>query len=141
MAKRVHVEWAPSLAYTHKTFGFGTLQTLTGFYLAAFIASHLVAVFVMARWLENIPTDWNFASGAPVGLLKDPWNVRLIPHYSVAVWAVIAHVGLGARGVMRAHGTADRIADRFAWATIGVGAIVSALISAALLGVHLRPSW
>jgi hypothetical protein len=120
--------------------GFGTLQTLTGFYLAAFVASHLVAVFVMARWLENIPTDWNFASGAPVGLLKDPWNVRLIPHYSVAVWAVIAHVGLGARGVMRAHGAADRIADRFAWATIGVGAIVSALISAALLGVHLRPS-
>lgn len=116
--------------------GFRTLQTLTGFYIAVFAASHLSAVFVMARWIGHIPTDWAFASGAPAGLIRDPWNVRLITHYSIAVWAVITHVGLGARGVMRAHGM-ENIADATARFMTALGGAASAAITLALLGVHL----
>src|SRR4029077_10263601 len=43
---------------------FRRAQTLAGVYLAAFILSHMTAVFVYARWLLHIPTDWAFASGA-----------------------------------------------------------------------------
>ena len=120
--------------------GFRTLQTLTGIYLAVFITSHLTAVFVMARWLEHIRTDWAFASGAPIGLIKDPWNVRLIPHYAIGVWAVVTHVGLGARGVIHAHSGSVRAGDLTAVVMTGLGAILSALITVALLGVHLGAS-
>lgn len=117
--------------------GFRTLQTLTGVYVAVFVASHLTAVFVMARWIEHIPTDWAFASGAPAGLIKDPWNVRLIPHYSIAVWAVLTHVGLGVRGVLTAHGGTPRAGKWVAISVAGLGALLSVLITAALLGLHL----
>jgi hypothetical protein len=120
--------------------GFRVLQTLTGAYLAVFIASHLTAVFVMARWLGHIPTDWAFASGAPAGLIKDPWNERLIPHYAIGVWAVVTHVGLGVRGVMHAHGGSVRAGNLTAIIVTGFGAILSALITVALLGVHLGAS-
>jgi hypothetical protein len=118
--------------------GFRTLQTLTGMYIAVFVASHLTAVFVMARLLEHIPTDWAFASGAPAGLVKDPWNVRLIPHYSIAVWAVVTHVGLGIRGVLCAHGGTPRAGKWVVISMASLGAILSALITAALVGVHLE---
>ena len=117
--------------------GFRVLQTLTGAYLAVFVASHLTAVFVMARWLEHIPTDWAFASGAPAGLIKDPWNVRLIPHYAIAVWALVTHVGLGVRGVLLAHGGSLRSGNWVAISLAALGAMLSALITAALLGIHL----
>jgi len=30
-----------------------------------------------------------------MGLLLDPWNLRLIPHYSLAVLFVISHLAMG----------------------------------------------
>lgn len=118
----------------------GVLQTLTGFFVGLFILSHLTAVFVMARMVLHIPTDWAFASGAPVGLLADPWNVRLIPHYSIAVWAVLSHLGLGIRLVLRSHQYVASVGDAAARIMIGLGALTSVLITAALLGVHGAPS-
>ena len=117
--------------------GFRTMQTLTGFYLAAFIVSHLCAAFLLARWEQHIPTNWAWASGAPAGILGDRWNIRLLPHYSIAVWAAITHAGLGARQVLRAYGVAARRADRVAFAMSVFGAAVSLLISSALVGLHL----
>jgi hypothetical protein len=117
--------------------GFRTLQTLTGTYLAAFIVSHLCAVFLLARWEQHISTDWAWASGAPAGILGDPWNIRLLPHYSIAVWAAITHAGLGARQVLRAHGVAGQRADRVAFGMSALGAVASLLISCALIGLHL----
>ena len=29
----------------------------------------------------GIDTGWDFATGAPTGLVKDPRNIRLVPHY------------------------------------------------------------
>jgi hypothetical protein len=58
---------------------FGTLQTAAGIYLAIYLVSHMVAVFVLGRTVMKVDTDFLFATGAPAGLLHDPWNVRLIP--------------------------------------------------------------
>jgi hypothetical protein len=132
-----------TLAWRHTAIqgdGYRRVQTLTGVYLAAFILSHMTAVFVYARWRLYIQTDWAFASGAPTGLLRDAFNVRLIPHYAIAPWAVVTHVGLGLRGVLRAHGVAERSANSWAKGMSAVGAIVSILITLGLIGVHLGGS-
>ena len=59
-----------------------SLQTTTGALLAVYLASHLTAVFILGRTVTGVDTTFLWASGAPTGLLPDPWNVRLIPHYS-----------------------------------------------------------
>lgn len=129
------------LAWRHtarRSDGYRCLQTLTGFYLAAFILSHLTAILVLARWQRHVDTgNWVYESAAPDGFLRNVWNTRLLPHYSLAVWAVLTHVGLGLRGVLRAHGAADRTANLTARLLSIAGGAASIAISAALLGVHL----
>jgi hypothetical protein len=115
---------------------FRTLQTATGALLTAFIVSHLNAVFVLGRSFSQVDTTFSWAGGAPSGLLPDAWNVRLIPHYSLAVWLVITHAGLGLRMVLLNHRTSRAVADRVAWALCGLGLVVSLIILAALLRVH-----
>jgi hypothetical protein len=73
---------------------FGTLQGMAGAYLAAFLASHLTAVFILARWKGGIDTNWDWAVGNPAGLFADAWNVRLIPHYLIAVADQITTIGI-----------------------------------------------
>ncbi len=80
------------------------------------------------------PVLW--ASGAPVGLLPDAWNVRLIPHYSLGVWFVITHMGLGLRGVLLAHRVSQPLADRAAWVVGALGALFALTITVAQLNVH-----
>ena len=117
------------------------VQTLTGVYLAAFIVSHLTAIIVLARWLSHVHTnDWSYVSYAPVGMLRDPWGLRLIPHYAMAVWAVLTHVGLGLRGVLRAHGVAERLTDTLAKGMSALGAAFSIVIMLAVNGLHLGVS-
>jgi hypothetical protein len=117
--------------------GFGTLQTMTGAYLAAFIVSHLTATFVLARWKEGIDTNWDFAVGNPAGLFADPWNVRLIPHYTLAVAAIVAHPACGLRGILLAHGMSAPRADRITSVTIVCGSLLAFAIISGMLGVHL----
>ena len=113
-----------------------TLQTSTGAFLAAFIVSHLNAVFILGRAVTKVDTTFLWASGAPVGLLPDAWNVRLIPHYSLGVWFVITHMGLGLRGVLLAHRVSPLAADRVAWGVSALGAAFALTITVAQLSVH-----
>jgi len=113
-----------------------TLQTSTGVFLAAFIVSHLNAVFILARTVMKVDTTFLWASGAPVGLLPDVWNVRLIPHYSLGVWFVITHIGLGLRGVLLAHSVSPSAANRVAWAVGALGILFAVTITVAQLRVH-----
>ena len=115
---------------------YGTLQTCTGVFLAAFIVSHLNAVFILGRAVTRVDTTFLWASGAPVGLLPDAWNVRLIPHYSLGVWFVITHMGLGLRGVLLAHRVSPPAADRVAWAVSALGAAFALTITVAQLRVQ-----
>jgi len=57
----------------------GSLQTAAGAYLAAFIASHLVAVFILGRQALHVDTNWDYAVGAPAGLMGDLFARRFPP--------------------------------------------------------------
>lgn len=111
------------------------LQTASGAYLTVFIASHINSVFTLARYFGT-DTDYAWAVGDPVGLVADAWNIRLLPHYSLAVFFLIAHLACGLRGVMRGHDVRQAV---YAWATWGVvwlGGMVTAVITAGMLGVR-----
>jgi hypothetical protein len=113
-----------------------TLQTASGVYLAVYLAAHVNSVFTLARYFGT-DTTWDWATGAPGGLAADAWNVRLIPHYSLAVLMLLAHLACGLRVVMLAHGVPAFRADRITWSLVGVGALMAIAISAAMLGVRI----
>jgi hypothetical protein len=46
---------------------FGTLQTAAGIYLAIYLVSHMIAVFVLGRTVMKVDTDFLFATGATHG--------------------------------------------------------------------------
>jgi succinate dehydrogenase/fumarate reductase cytochrome b subunit len=105
------------------------VQIATGLYLSVFLISHMSAVFILARTVLQIPTDWAFATGAASGgIIHDAWNIRLFPHYTLGVFFVLAHLISGLRVVAIAHGTQPKVADRL-WMA---GALACALIAAAI---------
>ena len=112
-------------------------QLASGAYLGAYVLCHMDSVFVAARLVRHVETDWAFAAGAPTGLLADAWNVRLLPHYAFAAFLALGHLASGLRQVTLAHGLASRLADRL-WAyAIVASAIVAALIAAVLCGLRV----
>jgi len=115
---------------------FRTLQIASGAYLVFFILGHMNSVFIYARTFAHIQTDWNFAVGAPTGLLNDAWNVRLLPHYYLGVFLVLAHLTLGARVVALAHGAQRARADGYAKAGIAAAAVIALAIMLGMVGVH-----
>jgi hypothetical protein len=115
---------------------FASIQTATGGYLAVYIVSHLIAIFILGRIFLGVDTTFAWASGAPTGLLPDPWNVRLIPHYSLAVLFVISHLAMGLRTVLLGHGVILASANRLTWFICGIGLAVSLVITIAQLRVH-----
>ncbi|HKA41101.1 MAG TPA: hypothetical protein VKF40_03835 [Burkholderiales bacterium] len=116
---------------------FETLQTMTGAYLGIYILGHMNSVFIYARLRLGIDSDFWFAAGGKAGLLADPWNVRLLPHYALGVWSVITHAGCGLRTVLLSHGVADQTADRVAGWISGLGAAVTIPIMLALMRIHI----
>lgn len=111
----------------------GTLQVASGIYLAIFLLSHVNSVFTLARYFGT-DTTWAWATGAPNGLAADPWNVRLIPHYALGVLLLFAHLCCAMRVVMIAHDLPVARANHRTWGLLGLGALLSAAITAAMLG-------
>ena len=95
------------------------------------------SVFIYARAYAHIPTDWAFATGAPAGLLRDAWNIRLFPHYLLGVFFVLTHLVLGARIVALAHYVRLRTANRLAIMGIALAAAVAVAIMAGMSGFHI----
>jgi hypothetical protein len=116
---------------------FRTLQIAAGAYLFFFLLSHMNSVFIYARTFAKIPTDWAFATGAPTGLLRDAWNIRLLPHYLLAVFFVVTHLVLGARIIALAHDVSPRTADRLACAGMAGGAILAVATMLGMVGIHI----
>lgn len=112
-------------------------QVGSGAYLAAFILTHMNSALVSARSVHKIDTDWGWASGAPVGLIHDAWNIRLLPHYALGVFFIIGHLSSGLRVVMLAHGVRAQVADRIWAAGLIAGAALSTAIICALCGVRV----
>jgi hypothetical protein len=114
-----------------------TYQVASGAYLSLFILGHMNSVFIYARRFLGIPTDWNFAIGAPAGLILDAWNIRLLPHYALGVFFVLSHIASGLRVVLIAHGVPRRTADRIWGSGVALSAIVAAAIVAGMCGVRI----
>src|SRR3954466_11595008 len=114
-----------------------TYQVASGAYLSVYILGHMNSVFIYARSFLGIPTDWNFAIGAPTGLIHDGWNIRLLPHYALGAFFVLSHLASGLRVVLIAHGVDQRNADRLWRVCVGMSAIVAAAIIAGMSGVRI----
>lgn len=114
-----------------------TFQVASGVFLSIFILGHMNAVFVLARAYFGIETGWDFASGAPSGLIHDWWSARLIPHYALAVFFVIGHLFSGMRVVWIAHGGNQRIVNLVWLAGTVLGASLSTAIMLAMCGFRL----
>ena len=116
---------------------FRVFQIGSGVYLAAFIVTPLNSAFVSARAVHHIDTNWDWASGAPTGLIHDAWSIRLVPHYALGVFFVLAHLASGLRGVLIAHGMATAVANRI-WATgLAADALIAIAIMSGLCGARI----
>ena len=125
--------WSAAAQPFHRTF-----QIASGVYLSLFILGHMNSVFIYARRFLGIPTDWNFAIGAPTGLIHDAWNIRLLPHYALGVFFVLSHIASGLRVVLIAHGLSQRRADRLWAVATALSAMVATAIIAAMCGVRIH---
>lgn len=121
--------WSRTALDFHKTF-----QVASGLYLSVFILGHMNSVFLYARTYLGIPTGWAFATGAPTGLIHDAWNIRLLPHYLLGVFFVLAHLSSGLRVVLIAHGTDRWLADRLWLACAFASAVVATAIIVGMCG-------
>jgi hypothetical protein len=125
-------DWSSAPQPFHRTF-----QVASGAYLSLFILGHMNSVFIYARRFVGIPTDWNFAIGAPTGLIHDAWNIRLLPHYALGVFFVLSHIASGARVVLISHQVARRRAERFWSVAVALSAMTAAAIIAGMCGVRI----
>jgi hypothetical protein len=117
--------------------GFRVFQVASGVYLSIFILGHMNSVFFFARSFLGIDTGWGFATGAPTGLIHDPWNIRLVPHYWLAVFLVLSHLSSGLRIVLTAHGVNQTLVFRLWLAGLVAAAVVATLILSAMCGLRL----
>ena len=99
---------------------------------------HTDSVFIFARTYLGIDTGWSFATGAPTCLVKDPWNIRLVPHYWLGVFFVLTHLAAGARVVIMAHGVIKAFADRFMVGGAVVAGIVATVIMLGMSGMRVQ---
>ena len=117
---------------------FRTFQIASGVYLAFYVLDHMDSVFVFARTYLGIDTGWGWATGAPTGIIKDAWNIRLLPHYWLGAFFVLAHLAAGTRGVMMAHSVSKAFADRFMISGTVVAAIIATWIMLGMSGMRVQ---
>jgi len=115
-----------------------TFQVAGGVFLVWAVISHVNAVLYLARVHFGIDTDWGFAVGAPVGMLLDPWSLRLLPYYLGAVFFVVAHAFCGLRIVMLAHHAPRASADRVLVGGTLFAALLATIIILAMCGLRLH---
>ncbi|MCG9595509.1 hypothetical protein L1D15_02105 [Vibrio sp. Isolate25] len=111
--------------------GYRTTQLATGLLVMVFLASHVTAVLGLGRGVLSLDTNWDWLVYAP-GLMKDPWNVRLVVHYSLGVLALLVHVLLGLRVVISAH-KGIPIANKAFWSILIIPFVAMFLIMRPLL--------
>jgi hypothetical protein len=117
---------------------FRTFQIASGVYLAFYVLGHMDSVFIFARTYLGIDTGWGFATGAPAGLIKDPWNIRLVPHYWLGAFFVLAHLAAGARSVIIAHGISKALADRLMIGGAVAAGILATVIMLGMSGMRIQ---
>ena len=117
---------------------FRTFQIASGVYLAFYVLGHMDSVFIFARTYLGIDTGWEFATGAPAGLIKDPWNIRLVPHYWLGAFFALAHLAAGTRSVMMAHGVSKTSADRLMIGGAVIAGVIATVIMLGMCGMRVQ---
>jgi hypothetical protein len=120
-----------------RTDAYRVFQIGSGVYLAAFLLAHLNSGLIAARHVYKIETNWAWASGAPEGLIHGAWNIRLLPHYALGVFFILAHLASGLRVVMIAHHVNVATANRVWLAGLTAAVLISTAIICALCGVRI----
>jgi succinate dehydrogenase/fumarate reductase cytochrome b subunit len=113
----------------------GTIQTMSGVYVGVYFLAHVTAVFA-ARY-AGTDTNWNWLTRPHDSMLVSLSNLRLIAHYWVGPIAIVTHVACGLRMILLQRDTSPAAANRLALALITMGVVVSSVILAALLNVHI----
>lgn len=108
--------------------GVAWLQAGSGLYLAAFITVHVLAV-LSGRALLGLDTDFRFAAA---GFHVPGWPWYFWPYYSLAIFALFAHVGCAIYWSIRARSRRAALIVLRAFAA--TGALLGLLIVAALAG-------
>ncbi len=116
---------------------FRAFQIGSGLYLAVFLLAHMNSAFLSARAVHHIETNWAWAAGLPSGLIRDSWNIRLLPHYAFGAFFVLGHLVSGARVVMLSHSVPLATANRFWFAGLGGAALIATAIVTGLCGVRI----
>ncbi len=116
---------------------FRTFQIASGVFLSIYVIGHMDSVFIYARTFARIDSGWAFATGAPTGLLKDAWNIRLVPHYGLGAFFVLSHLFAGARAVMLKHGVRQDFGNRLMVNGSVFAAAVAFFIMLGMCGVRL----
>lgn len=117
---------------------FRTFQIASGIYLAFYVLGHMNSVFIFARTYLSIDTGWGFATGAPTGLIRDPWNIRLVPHYWLGVFFVLSHLAAGGRVILMAHGIRKALANRFMIGGAVIAGIAATVIILGMCGMRVQ---
>lgn len=114
----------------------GSVQAVSGFYLAAFFLGHVAAV-VLARY-HQLETDFVWAAGRR-GLLASQGSMPLLPYYLLGIMALFVHAGVYAR-VAALRFMPESIVRRLSYAALAFGGVTVVTVALALCGIHLIPS-
>jgi hypothetical protein len=116
---------------------FFTFQVASGIYLVFFILGHMNSVFLFARASLGIDRGWEFATGAPSGLLKDAWNIRLVPHYLFGVFFALSHSLAGVRVILLKYGGTKILLNRLMVAGTVLSGVIAIVIIAGMCSMHI----
>lgn len=122
---------------SRQTEPFRVFQLMSGVYLSVFILGHMNSVFFYARSFLGIETDWAFATGSPSGLLFDPWNIRLVPHYGLGAFLVLSHAVSGLRVVLHAHNVDSNTVQKVWYSGLALSGIFTSFILLAMCGLRV----
>jgi hypothetical protein len=113
----------------------GTVQTMAGVYVGVYFLAHMTAVFA-ARY-AGTDTNWSWLTRPNDSMLVSLSNLRLVAHYWVGPIAIIAHLACGLRMVLLQRDVSLGTANRLALTLITLGVVVSSVILAGLLNIHI----
>ncbi len=113
------------------------LQFISGAYLSMFFFSHLNAVFVFGRGMQDADTTFEWATGGRGGLLTSAGSAQLLPYYFLSVLALFFHLACAGRWTLVPI-VGDGPARRTAWAIAVVGVVAAVGLLAPLTGFRVR---
>lgn len=110
-----------------------SLQTISGWYLAVFLLSHVFAGFLFSR-PAGVPAV--ATSPVPPYVLANSAATALLPYYVLGVAAFLLHVGVYARLVALAY-LAEASVRRLSYAAALLGTTVVVTVGLALCGIRV----